>query len=252
MEKTKLQMMLAFHKPGTVSLAVSLEKLGISHGLQKRYRNSGWLESIGSGAMKRPDDIIQWSGGVYALQTQADLLIHPGAMTAIARQGHSHYLRFGREQVFLFSPPRTNLPAWFQQYDWMVPIQHILTSILPPTLGLNVYEEKMFTIQIASLERAMLECLYLAPETLDLVECFQVMEGLVNLRPTLVQELLLACTSVKVKRLFLYLAEKANHQWLAFLDISKLDLGSGDRSLVAGGVYVSKYQLVVPETLAAL
>ena len=98
----------------------------------------------------------------------------------------------------------------------------------------------------------MLECLYLAPDELDLLECFQVMEGLTNLRPKLVQQLLQACKSVKTKRLFLYLAERANHQWLSFVETSKLDLGKGDRSLAKGGVYVAKYHLVVPASMAAL
>ncbi len=84
------------------------------------------------------------------------------------------------------------------------------------------------------------------------MECFQLMEGLANLRPKLVQQLLAACTLVKAKRLFLYLAEKANHQWLRYVDRSALDLGSGSRSLAQGGTYVSKYQLVVPESLATL
>ena len=105
-------------------------------------------------------------------------------------------------------------------------------------------------IRIAGLERAMLECLHLAPQQFDLVECFQVMEGLSGLRPAVVQELLRACTSVKAKRLFLYLAEQANHAWLQFVDVSQLDLGSGERSLAKGGVYVPKYNLVVPQELA--
>jgi len=36
----------------------------------------------------------------------------------------------------------------------------------------------------------MLECLHLAPKHFDLTECFQVMEGLGNLRPNLVGDLL--------------------------------------------------------------
>ena len=250
--ETKLKKLFGFHRPGTVSVASWLEKQGISRDLQKRYRRGGWLESVGTGAFKRPGDEVNWQGGLYALQTQAELPVHPGAMTALAMQGLAHYLRLGEEKVFLFSPPKTPLPAWFRNHDWTAPIEHVQSSVLPPTLGLTDHEEKTFTIRISSPERAMLECLHLAPDELDLVECSQVMEGLVNLRPKQVQELLTACTSVKAKRLFLYMAEKVNHPWLPLVDTSKLDLGTGDRSLAKGGVYVSKYQLVVPEQLAAL
>ena len=96
----------------------------------------------------------------------------------------------------------------------------------------------------------MLECLYLAPKKQDLVECYQVMEGLTNLRPKVMQELLEHCGSVKVKRLFLYMAEKAGHKWYEFIDQSRIKLGSGDRSLVPGGAYISKHHISVPQELA--
>ena len=124
--------------------------------------------------------------------------------------------------------------------------------MLPPVLGLVNFEEKNFPIRIASPERAILECLFLAPDKLDLVECYQIMEGLTNLRPNLMQELLEGCTSIKVKRLFLYLADKAGHQWLSFIDNSKISLGKGDRSVVKGGVYISEYRISVPKDLAEL
>jgi len=75
------------------------------------------------------------------------------------------------------------------------------------------------------------------------------MEGLNNLRPDQVQTLLETCTSVKVKRLFMVLAEKAGHSWVSYLDLGKVDFGSGKRSVVNGGAYVEKYQITVPKEL---
>lgn len=66
-----------------------------------------------------------------------------------------------------------------------------------------------------------MECLYLAPEKQQLLECYEMMEGLNNLRPNLVQQLLEACQSVKVKRLFLYMAEKSGHDWVKYLNLKK-------------------------------
>jgi hypothetical protein len=51
---------------------------------------------------------------------------------------------------------------------------------------------------------------------------------------------------VKVKRLFVYLAELANRSWVKHLDMSSIDLGSGTRSLAKNGTYVSKYDIVIP------
>lgn len=249
--KTKIKKLLADHKLGSVCLASWLGGQGISRSLQESYQHYGWLESIGPGAYKRPGEDLTWRGALYALQVQANLPVHPGAMTALAMQGFAHYLRLGQETVFLFSPPRTTLPAWFRKHDWRTRIQHVRTSMLPPALGLQDYDDKNFTVRIASPERAILECLYLAPDELDLLECAQLMEGLVNLRPKLVQSLLVACTSIKVKRLFLFLADKQRHAWFSRVDATKLDLGRGDRSLAKGGVYVAKYRLVLPESLVA-
>jgi hypothetical protein len=76
------------------------------------------------------------------------------------------------------------------------------------------------------------------------------MEGLANLRPNLVQELLEQCTSIKVKRLFLYMASKAQHQWLTFVDQKKINIGIGDRSIVKGGLYNSEFHISIPKELA--
>jgi hypothetical protein len=250
--ETKLKKLLNRHQLGTVSLAAWLEGLGISRDLQKYYCRSGWLESLGTGAFKRPGDTVGWQGGIYALQTQAQFSVHAGAITALTMQGFAHYVRMGLEKIYLFSGPKTQLPAWFRKHDWGAPIQSVSSSFLPSGIGLNDYGEKTFSIRISSPERGMLECLYLAPENQDLIECYQVMEGLANLRPKLVQKLLEQCNSIKAKRLFLYMAEKAHHQWLPFVKTTKVDLGSGERSLGKGGVYVSKYQLVLPEALTLL
>ena len=78
------------------------------------------------------------------------------------------------------------------------------------------------------------------------------MEGLTTLRPKLLQPLLEQCSSIKVKRLFLYMAEKAGHDWFQRLDTSKFNLGAGARTVTKGGVYVSSYGLTVPEELVKL
>ena len=78
------------------------------------------------------------------------------------------------------------------------------------------------------------------------------MSGLVNLRPDILQKLLEGCNSIKVKRLFLYMSKKANHQWGNFLNLKTVDLGQGDRSIVKNGVYDPKFRITVPKELAQL
>lgn len=232
-------------------LASWLVKQGISRDLQTRYRRSGWLESVGPGAFQRMGDHVTWQGALSALQQQALLPVHVGALSALSLRGFAHYLRLGGETVYLLSPRGTKLPKWFKTQDWGTQLKHVPTSVLPGDLGLDDYQVQGYSIRIANPERAILECLHLAPKELDLVECAQVMEGLVNLRPKLVQQLLTECTSIKAKRLFMFLAERAHHPWLPLVDTSKLNLGTGDRSLAKGGVYVAKYHLVLPGSLVA-
>ncbi len=248
---SKIKILLNSHKDGAVCLASWLVKKGISRDLQQYYCKSGWLESVGRGAFKRPNNDIDWQDGLRALIEQANLKVHAGGMTALSQQGSGHYVRLGKEKVYLFSPPGVSLPAWFKNYGWGVEIVPIKTGFLPNDVALNSGNgstTRLFSVS----ERAILECLYLAPKRQDLVECYQVMEGLVNLRPNVAQGLLESCSSIKVKRLFLYMAEKADHQWLKHVDLSKVTLGKGDRSLVRNGTYIAKYKIVVPTELVSL
>lgn len=231
-------------------MASWLESVGISRDLQKRYKKTGWLEAFGTGAYKRPGEEVNWQGGLYAIQQQAKLPVHVGALTALSLQGLSHFFRLSTQTVFLFSPVKTILPKWFKIHRWQYKVKHIQTSLLPDNLGLITHQEKNFSLTISSPERAILECLYLTPEKLDLIECYHLVEGLSNIRPKVMQELLEKCSSVKVKRLFLFLANKAQHQWLAFIDKSKIDMGKGERSIIKGGVYNAAFQITIPKELA--
>ncbi|BDI29508.1 hypothetical protein CCAX7_15590 [Capsulimonas corticalis] len=223
--------------------------MGVSRQLQQVYQSTAWIESIGHGAFRRTGDTVDWLGGLYAIQDQARLDIHIGGRTALGMQGQAHYLELNSQTVHLFSPRSVNMPAWFKSYDWGVKLRLHHTHFLPPHLGLVDVESKLFTVRASTAARAMMECLYLSPDEFDLVEAYQIMEGLNALRPTTVQQLMEQCRSVKVKRLFLFMAEQAGHAWFRHLDHSKIEIGHGKRSLVQGGVYVPKYQITVPKEL---
>jgi len=247
--RTKINQLINTHPADAILLAGWLSANGYSSDLQKRYRKSGWFDSVGTGAIIRAGRKPTHEGAIYALQKQADSGIHPAGRTALALHGKAHYLELAKNRVTLFGGTRERLPKWFQDYKWDVEIYYYPTSFLPSDAGLVEFNTGSFSINVSSPVRALMECLYLAPERQDLVECAELMEGLNNLRPQTVQELLEKCTSIKVKRLFLYLAEKAGHEWVKYLDLKKVDLGKGKRALVKGGEYVTKYQITVPKEL---
>jgi hypothetical protein len=247
----KLMILLDNHVPGTVLLASWLEKNGISRDLQQYYLKSGWLESYGVGAFKRPNENVQWIGALNSVQRQTKMQVHAGGLTSLSLQGLSHYFRMEKEPLYLFSPQYAKLPKWFLNQEWSNQIIHVKTKFLSSTHALFDYSRDSLKLQISSPERAILECLHLTPDRFDMVECYQILEGLANLRPKILQELLENCNSIKVKRIFLFMASNAKHQWLDFIDQSKIELGTGDRVIVKGGVYISKFRISVPKELTA-
>ena len=94
----------------------------------------------------------------------------------------------------------------------------------------------------------MLEVLYFVPKEQSYEEARLLMEGLTTPRLKIVQTLLENCTSVKVKRLFMVLAEGCGHAWVRKLDISNVNFGKGKRMLVRGGRLNAKYNISVPGT----
>lgn len=131
----KLKKLLDLHVQGTMILASWLEANGFSYDLQQRYRKSGWLESVGVGAFKRPNETVTWQGALYSIQQQANLPVYIGGLTALSMLGFSHYIRTGAELVYLFSELKIRLPAWFKQYFWRESINHIRISFLPKGIG---------------------------------------------------------------------------------------------------------------------
>ena len=98
----KLMSLLSNHVPGTVLLASWLEKNGFSRELQKYYVKSGWLESYGVGAFKRPNENVQWTGALNSIQKQTELPVYAGGLTSISLQGLSQYVRMENESLFFF------------------------------------------------------------------------------------------------------------------------------------------------------
>lgn len=247
----KLKSLLDAWTPHSVATSAHLKAQGITPQDIQNYTASRWLVSLGRGAFKRPMETVSWQGALHSLQAQLGLPIHVGAITALEMSGNSHYLRFAATRAYLFSPLKVTLPLWFRTH-WSEDVRHVQTKLLPTELGLTDQQApEGFPLRTASPERAVLEMLHLAPKEFDLIEAGMIIEGMTAIRPKLIQSLLEQCASVKVKRLFLYLAERADLPVMRHLDVDRIDLGSGDRSLVPQGRYVAKYQLLLPKELVA-
>ena len=246
---SKINLLLRSQPQGVVFTSSWMVKNGYSLDLQRQYRKSNWFESIGSGAMVRTGEQVSLEGALYSLQRQLELKVHIGAKSALGMHGKAHYLSVNPKRS-LFGPLKEALPKWFIDYEhWKNQLTFTQTNFLATDIGLVELNYNGHLIMVSSAARAIMECIYLAPKKQSLVECYQIIEGLNTLRPQIVQRLLEKCNSVKVKRLFLYMADKANHNWFKYLQVEKIDLGTGKRSIVEHGVYNAKYQITIPKEL---
>lgn len=246
--RSKLNRLLRAWPQGTVAVSGWLAERGAYQQLVHEYGKSGWLRRVGQGAYARAGDTVHWTGGLYAIQQQMRLPVHVGAKTALQMQGYAHFLPLRKEPAAtLFGAPGTRLPAWFRRHNWGLDLRYSTAKLFSDATGLTHKELGTYAITISAPERAIMEVLHLVPAHQSFDEAGLLMEGLSTLRPRLVQALLEQCRSVKVKRMFMFLAEARNHAWVKRLDLSKVDFGRGKRMIVKGGRFDPKYKITVPD-----
>ena len=251
---SKINQLLKAWPSGTVAVLPWLEKHGAYQQLVHEYEKTSWVQRIGRGAYAKAGDKVEWTGGLYAIQEQLGLPVYAGGKTALQMQGFAHFLPMGKgATISLFGPPGVKLPRWFKQYRWGSNIRYVATNLFVGKVerGLTKRDMGNYAIRISSPERAIMEVLYGVPGQESYEEAVLLMQGLTTLRPRLVEALLEYCASVKVKRLFMVVAETCQHPWVKKLDVSKIDFGKGKRMLVKGGRFDPKYNMTVPLTETA-
>ena len=247
---TKIKKILDLVPRDSLLFSSWMTRQGIDRKEQTLYVRSGWLERLAQGVYKIAGSSPTLYGAVASYNSQLDKHCHVGASSALDLRGFSHFVPMGKPLGYLFTDKDSRLPGWFEKTDWDMTVIYFTTSAFGAETGLEIYDYNGSGLLISSPERAFMECLLLSPEQFSLLDSYYVMEMMTTLRPALVQQLLEACSSIKVKRLLLYMAEKAGHSWFRALDLSKINLGSGMRNISATGRFISKYQMIVPVELA--
>jgi hypothetical protein len=247
-KRTKLNRLISEWPRGTVSAVSYLNRQGISHALLNKYKNSRWIRPVGRGAYCLEKDRVRWTGAVWAIQTQLGLDIHPGGKTALEMKGYAHYLSEKPGRIFLYGSPGLRLPAWFKRSDWGEDIVFTSTGLFPDDCkdGFSRFDEGEFSVRISAPERAAMEMLYHVPARVSFEEALMITENLAALRPGIANRLLEKCSFIKVKRLFMYMAEKHGHPWVRHLDLSGVNFGRGKRLVAKGGVLDKNYNITVP------
>ncbi|MCC5925057.1 MAG: type IV toxin-antitoxin system AbiEi family antitoxin [Bacteroidetes bacterium] len=250
-KNTKLNKLLLGWKDGVVYTSPWLTESGYTPDMLFGYKESNWVKSIGRGAYVKAQDNPLWEGAVNALQEQLNYSIHIGGQTALELQGVRHNVSLDLNQCHLYTPSKRKLPTWFTSYKWDVDVKlHVSTLFGKKNLGLKSLDSRnRISILVAEPERAILELLSHVNSKARFLNAWHLIEGMMTLRSNLVQNLLMDCKSVKVKRLFLFMAMSHALPWYEKLEISELDLGSGKRTIVKNGKLNTTFNITVPEEL---
>lgn len=243
---TKIKKLLDIWPLHTVAMDPWLKEQGIYSDLRRLYIKTGWIRSLGRGAIVRSNDKVEWTGGLYPLQQHLKLPIHIGGKTALEFKGYGHFVKFQETEAYLYTTTKIILPKWFKKQDWPIKLVLIQSNFLPDQLGLIQETFEGVPLILSSPERAFLELLFLIPDRQGFQEAYLITQSLSGLRPKLMQELLQQCISIKTKRLALFLGDFLQHEWFKRLDKTKINLGKGDRMIIKEGLYVKKYQITIP------
>lgn len=244
---SKINQLLTEAIPGGLLFASWLREKGYSSQLLKKYRDSGWLESLSRGVMYRHNDSLSALATVYSYNHQTGNEARIAAHSALELFGFNHYVPMGKPRLMV-AFESSNIDDWVRSEKYDMTIVPFHTGIFknPATQSLN---RNGLSLIISSPEQAFLECLHLVPDYYNYMDLYYIMEQLTSLDPEKVQTAVENTSSQRIKRMFLYMAEKAGHYWFDMLDIDRFELTTSKLQLVDNGVYISKYRITVPKEL---
>ncbi len=251
--RAQLQQVLPLDMVATKSW---LEDQGLNlHFIDNAVRSKTLLP-LASGVYVRQDARLSWKSLTASLQRMAVTPIHVGGLTALELDGLSHYLTHATHPtIHLFS--KQSLPRWLYRIDAPALFAWHGTSRLWPEnvmnnelyIRANTWQAQQPPLHYSCPEKAILEVLSDVPNAISFEHADQLMQGLHNLSPRKLDALLKTCRSIKVKRLFLWLAERNQHAWFKHLTPELYKLGTGKRLIATGGRLEPTWQITVPKEM---
>ncbi|PXX95235.1 type IV toxin-antitoxin system AbiEi family antitoxin [Halomonas sp. LBP4] len=217
---------------------------------------SGTLLPLSPGVFARLDAKVSWLGVVASLQRMSEQPVHVGGLTALGMAGLVQYLALSSvPRIHLYSTER--LPRWLTrlpvdaEFEW-----HGTRRLWPDEVMTEArffreedWREGLPPVAFSAPEKAILEVLMDVPKAVSFEHADELMQGLHNLSPRKLDALLKTCKNVKVKRLFLWLAERQAHAWFKRLTVEAYDLGAGKRVVAPHGRLEKNWQITVPRDM---
>lgn len=213
------------------------------------------LKSLWKGLYTRGKVQLSWQSMVYTLQVVMKTDFVVGGLTALEQKGFSHYLPSSKTKtVHLYGNDK--FPVWLNQLsEDFTFVRHtrkelfsyMENEILEKYTTSGFWKDGMEELTVSCPERACLEMLNEVPKKVSFEHADQLIQGMTSLSPRTLQKLLETCTSVKVKRLFLWFGLRHNYTWFSKLNTDSIDLGSGNRVIVKRGKLDKEYKITTPK-----
>ena len=285
MKHKKSKLLIRLHQllpEGLLADAAWLNAAGYSSSVRSRYVTSGWLQPITRGVFRRPqyrpgiEDVtapLLWQHVVVSLQLILKQPIVVGGRTVLELDGLDHNASAGLTEIHLYGEQRA--PNWLCRLPFETSfVFHNAQKLFREEPMINAFENletamagdqpsqlatihgsltwihfgnEDWPIVISTRERAILEVIDEIPNRGTFHQADVLMEGLVSISPRRMNRLLSECRSIKVRRLFLWFADRHRHAWVEQINRSEVDLGSGDWILFKGGNIDKKYHITIPE-----
>lgn len=260
---------------GLLATRTWLAGKGVSRHQMDNWLKSGALKSLTAGVVALPTTTkLTWQAVVVSLQRMPwHGGLTPGGITALEEQGLGHYLPISGSGRAIHLYGWNKPPAWLNRLaSRHLPsvrfVWHGTKKFDGRFLQNNVYDTQSgehlmnqiawgtdeWPLTISSPERAVFELLADVPDQLSFEHADELLRGLPSLSPRKLTKLLDLCESYKVRRLFLWLAERHHHPWLKHLDLTAYTmeggkLGTGKRVIAKEGRLDRKYLITVPEDM---
>jgi hypothetical protein len=268
---SKLNLLKRRLPEGLLVDAAWLTQHGYSTALRSQYLSAGWLEQPARRVYCQPRGVVRWEQVVVSLQLLLDRQLVVGGRSALEFAGFAHYVGRSAREVHLYgpSPPPSwvndlklearfcfhnsrrlfetdEVEAWFGSLAGVLDAKTDVKAMQSDHFRALPWGQWSWPLTCSTPERALLELLDELPDRETFHQVDMLTEGMSSLSPRRLQRLLKACTSIKVKRLFFFFADRHQHAWLKHIDKDGIDLGSGNRVLVRGGRLDRTYRITVP------
>jgi len=241
-----------------------LAEQGLSeHALDNAVKTDTLL-LLATGVYSQYSRAVTWEGVVASMQRMMDKNVDDqlpsvvvGGLSALSISGLSQYLSLGSTpHIHLYATKK--LPSWLVRLSLPIKFEgHSTRKLWPDSLSKDrafvkehEWGEQLPPVYFSCPEKAILEVLMDLPESVSFEHADELMQGLVNLSPRKLDTLLKGCKSVKVKRLFCWLAKRQAYPWFDKLNLENYDLGSGKRVVAKGGKLDTEYLITVPQHMA--